>query len=327
MWTPLLRCVALPLALLSCNAAMAAWPDDRPIELVVGFAPGGGTDQMARLLAPFVSKRLSPNARIVVTNKPGAAGELAVMHVVRAKPDGYTLGIVNVPGFIFVPMYKDAQYKADDVRLIARLVDDPTVLVARKDSQFKDLSGVVLALKKQPGSLSFAHSGVGTNGHIALEQIQKVAGVQANSIPFKGAAEVKTALLGKHVDFTFMSVGEMRELSLAGGPFKGVAQMSKTRLAAIGSVPTALEAGVPVAMSSERGVAAPAQVPADIAHRLETAIEESLRDPAFIAAAKNDAPVLAYLPGKAWTTALAANRTQLQPIADALREPQKVTQK
>ncbi|WP_368666724.1 tripartite tricarboxylate transporter substrate-binding protein [Cupriavidus taiwanensis] len=151
--------------------------------------------------------------------------------------------------------------------------------------------------------------------------------MQANSIPFKGAAEAKTALMGGHVDFTFVSAGEMRELSLAGGPFKGVAQMSKTRLRAIENVPTAQEAGVAIVMSSERGVAAPARVPADIARRLEKAIEESLRDPEFIAAARNDAPVLAYLSGAAWTDALAGNKKDLQPIADSLREPQKVSQK
>lgn len=327
MHMPLLRRLALSLAMLACGPALAAWPDDRPIELVVGFAAGGGTDQMARVLAPFVSRRLGANARIIVTNKPGAAGELAVAHVARAKPDGYTIGIVNVPGFIFLPMYKEAQYKAEDVRLIARLVDDPTVLIARKDSKYTDLRSVVQALKQQPGSLSFGHSGVGTNGHLALEQLQRIAGVQANSIPFKGAAEAKTALMGGHVDFTYVSAGEMRELSLAGGPFKGIAQMSKTRLRAIDNVPTAQEAGVPIVMSSERGVAAPARLPADIAQRLEKATEASLRDPEFLAAARNDAPVLAFLPGAAWTAALAGNRKELQPIADSLREPQKVTQK
>lgn len=324
MQMPLLRRLALSVAMVACGPALAAWPDDRPIELVVGFAAGGGTDQMARVLAPFVSKRLGANARIVVTNKPGAAGELAVAHVARAKPDGYTIGIVNVPG---MRMYKDAQYKAEDLRLIARLVDDPTVLIARKDSKYTDLRSVVQALRKQPGSLSFGHSGVGTNGHLALEQLQRIAGVQANSIPFKGAAEAKTALMGGHVDFTYVSAGEMRELSLAGGPFKGVAQMSKARLKPIDTVPTAGEAGVPIVMSSERGVAAPARLPAGIAQRLEKAIEESLRDPEFIAAARNDAPVLAYLSGAAWTAALAGNRKELQPIADSLREPQKVTQK
>src|SRR4051794_14543864 len=81
--------------------SFAAWPEDKPIEVVVGFAPGGGTDLMARKLLPFVQKRLGPKAQFVVVNKPGAGGEIANAYVKNAKPDGYTLAVVNVPGFLF----------------------------------------------------------------------------------------------------------------------------------------------------------------------------------------------------------------------------------
>ena len=151
----------------------AAWPDDQTIELVVGFAPGGGTDLMARALVPFVEKKLGGKARIVVVNKPGAGGEISSTYIARAKPDGYTIGFINVPGFVFIPMYKQSTYQTDDLKIIARVVDDPAVLVARKNSKYKTLPDILEALKKDPGSLSFATSGRGTSGHQALLKIEQ----------------------------------------------------------------------------------------------------------------------------------------------------------
>src|SRR5690348_1541820 len=94
---------AVSLVLSAVPSASAAWPDDRPIEVVVGFAPGGGTDLLARKLTPFLQKRLSDKAQFIVVNKPGAAGEIASAYLAKAKPDGYTIGIVNVPSFLYLP--------------------------------------------------------------------------------------------------------------------------------------------------------------------------------------------------------------------------------
>jgi len=157
--------------------AVAAWPDDKPIEVVVGFAPGGGTDLLARKLLPFVQKRLGPQAQFVVVNKPGAAGEIANAHVKNAKPDGYTVAVINVPGFLYVPMIKKSQYEARDFTLVSRVVDDPTVLVTRTDNAVQTLPAVVDALRRKAGSLSFGHNGVGTNGDLALQLLARTAKV------------------------------------------------------------------------------------------------------------------------------------------------------
>ena len=99
----------LPLLLAFASAPVfAVWPDDRPIEMIVGFVPGGATDAMARTLARFVEKRLGANAKIIVVNKPGSGGEMAVAQLASAKPDGYTIGMINAPGFMFLPMYRKA---------------------------------------------------------------------------------------------------------------------------------------------------------------------------------------------------------------------------
>src|SRR6476469_5545459 len=133
--------------------ASAAWPEDKPIEIVVGFAPGGTTDVMARKLALAMQKRLGEKVTFVVVNKPGAAGEIALRYLARATADGYTIGVVNVPSYLFVPMTKKAQYEPGDFRLIARVVDDPTILLVKADSRFASLGDLVKVLREKPGSL------------------------------------------------------------------------------------------------------------------------------------------------------------------------------
>src|SRR3954470_11876155 len=135
--------IATILAIAAGGPVWAAWPDDKPIEVVIGFATGGGTDVMARQLLPFVEKRLDGKAKFVVLNKPGAGGEIAFTSIARATPDGYSMGVVNVPGYNFLPMTRKTQYSTDDIRLVARVVEDPGVIVVNADSRFANLSGVL----------------------------------------------------------------------------------------------------------------------------------------------------------------------------------------
>ncbi len=306
------------LAITLCAPVWAAWPDDQSIELVVGFAPGGGTDLMARAMAPYLEKKLGGRARIVVVNKPGAAGEISSTYLLRAKPDGYTVGFINVPGFVFIPMYKKSAYQTDDLRIIARVVDDPSVLMARKDAQFGSIASIVATLKKDPGSLSFATSGRGTSGHLSLLKLEQVAQVKGTDIAYKGAGEFKSALLGGHVDYAFVSVAEF--LVANNDAVRAIAVLSAKRFDALGPVPTAAELGFDVRISSERGIAGPKALPDEIAHRIELAIKDTLEDPIFVASVKNDAPVLAYMPGAAWTQSLGAVREMLKPFVSEMQE-------
>src|SRR3954454_19897449 len=141
----------------ACGPALAAWPDDKPIEVIIGFAPGGGTDVMARKLLPFVEKRLDGKAKFVVLNKPGAGGEIAFTSIARAAPDAYTMGVVNVPGYNFLPMTRKTQYSTDEIRLVARVVEDPGVIVVASESKFSNLTEILAALREKPGSVTFGH--------------------------------------------------------------------------------------------------------------------------------------------------------------------------
>jgi len=298
----------------------AAWPDDQAIELIVGFAPGGGTDLMARALVPFVEKKLSSKARIVVLNKPGAGGEISSALIARAKPDGYTIGFINVPGFVFIPMYKQSSYQTTDLKIIARVVDDPSVLVMSKNSKYKTFPELLAALKKDPGSLSFATSGRGTSGHQSLLKIEQAANVKGTDIAFKGAGDFKSAVLGGHVDYAFASIGEF----LAGYADSDVAAamlvVNPTRVAVIKDVPSIKEFGLDVRVSSERGIAGPKAMPQDIADRLQKAIQDTLADPEFLKTIKNDAPLVAFMSGAEWTKSLESMPAELMPFVSKMKE-------
>lgn len=308
---------AVAATFLAATPTWAAWPDDKPIEVVVGFAPGGGTDLMARKLLPFVQKRLSPKAQFVVVNKPGAAGELANAYAARAKPDGYTLAVVNMPSFFFVPMTKKTQYQTEDFQLVARVVDDPTVLAVRADSKISSLQALVAQSRQKPGSVSLGHNGGGTNGELAISLLGKAAGIELNAIAYKGTAAQKTDLLGGHLDVALVSAGEVPELHDGGkGQLRGLAQLMPKRSEVLPQVPTAVEAGLTVLMSSERGLAAPKGVPAEIIKRLDQAIAEALKDPEFLGTSTDD-KVISYLTGPQWQRGMEQARKTLQPLADS----------
>ena len=311
---------AAAFTLIACSPALAAWPDDKPIEVVVGFAPGGATDVMARKLLPFVEKRLGGSAKFVVLNKPGAGGEIAFAGIARAAPDAYSMGVVNVPGYNFLPMTRKTQYTMDEIRLVARVVEDPSVIVVRSDSKFGNLADVLAALRSKPGSVTFGHNGGGTNGHLAIRMLAKAAKVEPNEISYRGTAAQRTDLLGGHLEVGMVSLSELPELHGTNtGPLRAIAILAKQRSPSLPGVPTGEEAGVPVTMTADRGFAVPKGVPEDIVRKLEAAIAESVRDPEYVKSSPGDEPVLAFMPGDAWQKRLDAMTQELRPLAEEFK--------
>lgn len=305
-------------AVMSSAPAQAAWPDDKPVEVVIGFAPGGATDVMARKLLPFVEKRLG--GKFVVLNKPGAGGEIAFAAIARAAPDATTMGVVNVPGYNFLPMTRKTQYTMDEIRLVARVVEDPSVIVVRSDSKFANLADVLAALRSKPGSVTFGHNGGGTNGHLAIRMLAASAKVEPNEISYRGTAAQRTDLLGGHLEVGMVSLSELPELHGTNkGPLRAIAILAKQRSTSLPDVPTGEEAGVPVTMTADRGFAVPKGVPDDIVKKLEAAIAESVRDPDYVKASPGDAPVLAFMPGDAWQKRLDAMTQELRPLAEEFK--------
>ena len=297
------------------SSAHAAWPDDKPIEIVVGFAAGGETDIMARGLAPFIQKHLGGKATLVVVNKVGASGEIANAYLQRSAPDGYTIGVVNVPPLLFVPLTRKAQYDPKELSLIARVVSDPTFLVTRANSPYTSLQQIVSALKDKPKSLSFGYNGVGTNGHLAMLQLELATGVQLNDIAFNGSSQSKNALLGGHTDFMFTSLTAIPAPEKEAVPLRIVTQFMDGRALAIKNIPTAKEQGINVVMPSDRGFAAPKNISPAMQESLQRAIATSLKDPEFLKLASTYASVISYLPGADWQHILNAGLPALEALA------------
>ena len=185
--------LALPLASLIAPKAWAAYPD-RPITMIVAFPPGGGTDAAARTLARFMQMALGQP--VVVNNRAGAGGELGFSELARARPDGYTIGFINTPNVVTIPIERRVRYRLEDFSLIANVVDDPGAFFVLADSPFRTLADLVAHAKAKPEDVTYGTSGIGSDDHLAALAFERLAGVKLTHVPFAGASAVRNALLG-----------------------------------------------------------------------------------------------------------------------------------
>jgi len=304
----------LALALLLTLPALAAaeWPKDKPIEIIVGFGPGGGTDIMARAMTPFLEKRL--NAKFIVVNKPGASGEIAYSAIATAKPDGYTFGFVNTPGFLTVHYGRKAQFKIEDIQLIGRMVDDPTGHVVRAGGEIKSVKDLIAMAKAKPKTITVGTFGHGTDDHLGLLKLERLTGCQFVNVPYPGMGQLMAALLGGHLHVGGLNVGEFAGLSYDADKLRMIGQMSETRWEELKDVPTFKEQGFDVQMSSERGLGAPKGVaPASLA-KLTAAIVDMLKDPEFKKVAQQQKLPMAWLPGDKWAAKIGSDTKQMDEI-------------
>lgn len=303
-------CIGALAATVTAGTAQAEWPKDRPIEIIVAFAPGGSTDVMARAMQPYLEKELG--AKIVIINKPGASGEIAYTQLSQAKPDGYTFSFINTPGYLSMQVQRKLRYDPKSIQAVARIVDDPTAFVVREDAPFKSLKDLVAHAKANPKAVSVGSSGVGTDDHLATILLEQAAGVSLTHVPFPGAGETRTALLGNHI-----TVGGLNVSEFAGGDttnIRPLVQFSDKRAAEAPNVPTAQEQGFDVVMSSERGLAAHRDVPADIRTKFSDAVKRVVDDPQFREQAKKLALPLAYLSGEDWEKQMPKRLQSFQEI-------------
>ena len=309
----LLAAGAATLALPCPALAQAQWPAGRSIEVIVGFAPGGGTDVMVRALGLFLAAEI-PGANIVVLNRPGAGGETAYVALQSAKPDGYTIGAINTPGYLSVPLERKVRYDRTKIRPIARLVDDPTAFVVRQGSPYRSLQDLVEAARRKPGTISVGSSGVGTDDHLGLTLLQAASGTEFIHAPFAGAGLVKNAVLAGHIDVAGLNLGEIGSLGQESPPLRPLAAMGETRWVLMPNVPTFREEGFDMVMTSERGFAAPRGIPEEVATRLEEAVARVMAKPEWLERARQLELPLAYLPGATWEAQMPAQEARYRRI-------------
>jgi tripartite-type tricarboxylate transporter receptor subunit TctC len=307
-----LKAAAVAAAILSlAPAAEAAWPNDKPIEIIVGFAAGGGTDIMARTLAPFLEKYLK--ASVVVVNRGGAGGELAWTALAQAKPDGYTIGFINTPNVLTIPIERKARFSLDDFKPIANMVDDPTAFNVHVDTPIKDLKELIAYAKANPGAVTVGTSGVGSDDHLAMLALERASGIKMTHVPFAGSAPTRTALLGRHITIGSVNLGEVTSYTGDAGRIRIIGHMAADRWAGNPSAPTFREQGIDIVMGSQRGLGAPKGLPPEILDRIVKAVQQTVEDPEFQEKAKQQYLPLAYEPSASWEASL---RAQQKAFAD-----------
>ena len=264
--------------------AHAAWPADRPIEVIVPYPPGGGVDTMARMVLPAVQAKL-PGARFVVVNRAGAGGQLGWEAAFTAAPDGFTLAATSVPALVTYPMERTVRYRALDFTYIANVVDDPGGVFVRADSPLRTLADLVAAAKARPGQLSYGSTGIGSDDHLLVIALEDRAGMPPMThAPFNGMAPLGTALVGGHIDIGAFNMSESLAL-LQAGRIRSLGQAALTRWSGTPDVPTFREQGQNLVSGATRGIVGPPNMPAEITARLEAAFRDAMAEPAFVAEA------------------------------------------
>lgn len=290
---------ALGLTLPAIRAAHAAWPADRPIEVIVPFPPGGGVDAVARFATHYLTARL-PGVRFVVSNKPGASGQLGMETIFNAAPDGYTIGAIGSLNVSTLPLERTVRWKAEEFTYFANVVDDACGLWVLPGSPLRGLGDLVAALKRQPESVSVGSAaGVGSDDHLVLLGLEEKADVRALHAPFNGTAQVQRDLLSGAVDVASFNMGEGIAL-MRDGKIRCLGQASPTRWSAAADVPTFREQGYDVVIGSARGIVGPPGFPPEATRMLEAAFTAAFADPEFTAAAERVALPLRPLVGQAY---------------------------
>jgi tripartite-type tricarboxylate transporter receptor subunit TctC len=292
----LILCLVGLLAAAQTVSAQAADYPKEPIELIVAYSAGGGTDTGARMLTKVATKYIPQP--LVVVNKPGAGGEIGFTALAKAKPDGYTIGFINPPSTVLLPLMRKTGYQMSDFKCIINIVLDPGLLAVRADSPFKTLDDFIKAAKAKPGTLSISNAGVGSDAHMSIIDFAEKAGIKVNPVPFKGAAPARTAALGGHVDAVVMKVGETKTY-VQSKQARVLAVMSEKRVKDFPDVPTFKEKGLNVIMAASRGIAGPKAMPDSVAKYLHDKLKKTIEDPEFIAMMNKTGIGISYMgPGE-----------------------------
>lgn len=259
------------------NPAQAAdgnYPS-RPVQIIVPYAAGGGTDAVARALAESMKNVLRQD--VIVVNKTGGAGAVGMDEGMRARPDGYTLTMVTRE-VVILPILGQAPFKTQDFKYVGNVNADPEVVVVSSESPFKTIEDLISAMKAKPGKLKFAAASA---PNFYGMQLAVEAAVDFLTVPFQGAAPAMNEILSGRAEFGVYNPGEIKALVQA-GQLRPLAVMSEKRLQGMKDVPTFRERGLNILCATYRGIAVPPRTPAGVTQTLEAAVAQAVKDPKFV---------------------------------------------
>jgi tripartite-type tricarboxylate transporter receptor subunit TctC len=249
----------------------------RPVRIIVGFAPGGGTDIIARLAGQWLSERLGQP--FVIENRPGAGTNIATEVVANAPPDGHTLLLASLPNAGNATLYENLKFNfIRDITPVASISRDPFAIEVNPSVPVKTLPGFITYAKANPRKINMGSGGIGSGNHIFGELFEMMTGISLVHVPYRGAAPALTDLLGGQVQVMFASMSSSLE-HVRAGKVRALAVTTATRLPTLPDIPTVAEFVPGYEASFWNGIGAPKNTPADIVGKLNSAINAALSDP------------------------------------------------
>lgn len=269
------RVMLAALALGIATAAHAAYPD-RPVTIVVPYAPGGAADALARVLAVRMGAKLGTS--VIVDNKAGASGTIGASFVAKAPADGYTMLYDATPYSINPHLFPKMPYAADALKPLSLVSLAPNVMIVKADSPVKDVKDMIARAKTEPGKVNFASGGSGTVQRLASELFRQQLGLDMVHVPYKSGGPAISDVMGGQVDFMFSTVAASLPL-ITSGKLRALAISSPKRSPRLPDVPTVAETVIPNFEVYEwNGLFLPAGTPDAIASKLQSALVEVLQE-------------------------------------------------
>ena len=257
------------------TTASAAWPE-KPIRIVLGYAPGGASDLAARVIAQHLQKKYGQ--AVTVDNRAGAGGRLGTDIVAKADPDGYTIALLVGADAVVAAIDQKLPYNLlRDFAFVTTLTTYPFILVAAPESKVKSLPQMIeLAKKSPPGTIQYTTPGRGTTPHLAGELLNAMVGVSLTDVPYKGSSSALTDVMSARVDFTIAAIPSVRG-AIQQGKLKAIAVTSKDRAPAAPNVPAISEIIPGYDVTTWAGLAVPAKTPPAIVEKLSRDVGEIMK--------------------------------------------------
>lgn len=245
----------------------------KPIELVVPFAPGGANDVAARIVANAANKHMPNGQSVVVSNKPGGGAVIGATDVYNSKPDGYKLLYLSATAGSIQPNFGETVYTHNSFQPVVRVLTYSQVLVVSKDSPWNNFQEWLEYVKKNPNKFTYGTQGVGSTGHLAMEELASAAGLELKHVPFSGASTAQTALLGGHIQGIFVAPTDLNLDALR--PLGDIGTKTNPRI----NVPLIKDMGVNVSRDLYAGIVAPKGIPKEVLALLVDVFKKAVEDP------------------------------------------------
>jgi tripartite-type tricarboxylate transporter receptor subunit TctC len=275
------RSMVAAVALVSVTAAVQAQtPITRPIRIIVPYVPGGGTDTLTRLIGPYMSEEFAQ--QVIIDNRPGGSSTIGTQLVAKAQPDGEVIGMIDAAFVINPSLLGALPYDTlKDFAPISLIAVSPLVLCVHPQLPVKSVKELVALAKSRPGKIHFGSAGNGTAVHLAGEQFRSVTGTDIVHVPYKGAGQAITDLIGGQIEMAFSTQSSVKQY-VSAGRLRALAITTPKRTTVMPEVMTFTEAGYPgVDAKTINGLVGPAGTPRDYIARVHRAVQKALRQPEF----------------------------------------------